>query len=314
MFDHDAPHPEASQLTAFAGNELNRLAEARTEESLAEALKRDGLHILAFSGNRLVLKHEEQVLDPLFAPYELADLAPDPDNAVLLGYKANGEPRIALPVLAEESRFAQGYKLITARELYRDTDLEAELIGEAAQGFSLLHWNSENRFCGSCGQPMQPRIGGYKRECPACGRISFPRTDPVAIMLCVDEKEDRVLLGRGVHFPEGMYSCLAGFIEPAETIENAVRREVLEESGTRIGRVRYHASQPWPVPHQLMIGVLAEALSFEITRDEAELADCRWFSRDEVKAMIDLRSEAAKAPAKGTIAHRLMSDWLDWTA
>jgi NAD+ diphosphatase len=312
LFDTLAPHPEASALTAFSGNAINRDAEHRTEDSLSDALKTEGAHCLPFSNNRLVLKHEGQILDPLFAAYELAELEPDFDSAVLLGHKPNGEPRIAVPVRVSDEQLIEGYKALSARELYRDADLEPELLGEAAQGFSLLHWNSENRFCGTCGQKMEPRIGGYKRQCPGCGRISFPRTDPVAIMMTIDEANDRCLLGRGAHFPEGMYSCLAGFIEPAETIENAVRRETFEESGITLGRVRYHASQPWPMPHQLMIGCYAEALSLEITIDADELADCRWFTRAEVQAMINLETEEIKAPAPGTIAHRLMSDWLDW--
>ncbi|BCH64537.1 NADH pyrophosphatase [Agrobacterium vitis] len=312
LFDIDTPHPEASALTAFAGNGLERYAEHRSEESLSEAFKAEGMHVLAFAGNRLVFKHEGLVLDPLFAPYELTVLRPDLDNAVLLGRRPSGEPRIAVPVTISEEQLATGYKALTARELFRDPNIDAELVGEAAQGFSLLHWNSENRFCGTCGKPMEPRLGGYKRECPACGRMAFPRTDPVVIMMTVDEDNDRCLLGRGAHFPEGMYSCLAGFVEPAETIENAVRRETYEEAAITIGRVRYHASQPWPMPHQLMIGCYAQALSFEISRDENELADCRWFSRAEVQAMIDLETETVKAPAPGTIAHRLMSDWLDW--
>jgi NAD+ diphosphatase len=312
IFDTSAPHPEASSLTAFSGNGLDRNAEHRTEASLAEALAVEGTHLLAFAGNRLIFKHEGQILDPLFAPYELAGLEPDLDNAVLLGHKPNGEPRIAVPVNAGEEQLAMNYKALTARELFREAGVDEELVGEAAQGFSLLHWNGENRFCGSCGQAMESRIGGYKRECLACGRVAFPRTDPVVIMMTIDELNDRCLLGRGAHFPEGMYSCLAGFLEPAETIENAVRRETLEESGITIGRVRYHATQPWPMPHQLMIGCYAEALSLDVTRDEAELVDCRWFTREEVQSMIDLTNEAVKAPVRGTIAHRLMSDWLDW--
>jgi NAD+ diphosphatase len=113
---------------------------------------------------------------------------------------------------------------------------------------------------------MTPESGGYRRKCQACGHTVFPRTDPVAIMLAVDETRDRCLLGRSPHFPPGMYSCLAGFIEPGETMEDAVRRETLEESGIRIGRVRYHASQPWPMPHSLMIGVYAEAKAWTSPR------------------------------------------------
>ena len=130
----------------------------------------------------------------------------------------------------------------------------------------------------------------------------------------VAEARDRCLLGRSPHFPPGMYSCLAGFIEPGETMEDAVRRETLEESGIRVGRVRYHASQPWPMPHSLMIGVYAEAQSLEITRDTAELEDCRWFDRAETEAMLaaSLGEADASAPPPGAIAHRLMRDWLDW--
>ncbi|QLF69011.1 NAD(+) diphosphatase [Peteryoungia desertarenae] len=312
IFDTAAPHPEASALTAFSGNGLDRYAEHRNEDSLAEAFALDGMHILAFAGNALVLKHDGQVLDPLFAPYELADLEPDLESAILLGRKPNGEYRIAVPVRATEENLTAQYKLLSPRALFREEGVDPELVGEAAQGFSLLHWNKENRFCGGCGKPVETRIGGYKRECIHCSRVFFPRTDPVVIMMTIDEANDRCLLGRGAHFPEGMYSCLAGFIEPAETIESAVRRETFEESGIVIGRVRYHASQPWPMPHQLMIGCYAEALSLEVTRDEAELADCRWFTRDEVQAMIDHRSEIEKAPNDGTIANRLMRDWLDW--
>ncbi|KJS21536.1 MAG: DNA mismatch repair protein MutT, partial [Hoeflea sp. BRH_c9] len=159
-----------------------------------------------------------------------------------------------------------------------------------------------------------PEAGGYRRKCQACGHVAFPRTDPVGIMLVVDEASDRCLLGRSPHFPPGMFSCLAGFIEPGETIEDAVRRETLEESGIRVGRVRYHASQPWPMPHTLMIGVYAEAISLDITRDTAELEDCRWFDRTETAAMLaSVLGEAdASAPPPGAIAHRLMRDWLDW--
>ena len=128
------------------------------------------------------------------------------------------------------------------------------------------------------------RIGGYRRDCPNCGAEHFPRTDPVVIMLAIDG--ERCLLGRQARFAPGMYSCLAGFVEPGETIEDAVRRETAEEAGITVGRVRYHASQPWPFPSSLMIGCHAEALSRDIVRDDAELEACRWFSRAEVRAML----------------------------
>jgi len=152
------------------------------------------------------------------------------------------------------------------------------------------------------------RIGGYKRVCTGCEAQLFPRTDPVAIMLAVTP--DKCLLGRSPHFPPGMYSCLAGFIEPGETIEDAVRRETFEESGIRIGRVAYHASQPWPFPHSLMIGCFGEALTHDVDPDREELEDCRWFFRDEVAAIIaGTHPDGILMPPPGAIASHLVRAW-----
>ncbi len=313
LFDTDSPHPEPSSLTAFSGNRLDRQSEYREEGCLQKALAVEGAHILAFTGSKLILKHDGQILDPLFAAYELPELKPDFDNAVLLGYLETGEPRIAVPVGIPAEDLAAHYKPTETRALYRDGLLDEELLGEAAQGAALIHWNATNRFCGKCGAPTEGRIGGYRRVCSACQHMTFPRTDPVAIMLTIDLEGDRCLLGRSHHFQEGMYSCLAGFVEPGETIEHAVRRETFEEAGIEIGRVRYHASQPWPMPHSLMIGCYAEATSIEIRIDEQEIADCRWFSRSEVETMLEaLPGDGFFAPPRGAIAHRLIRDWIDW--
>ena len=189
----------------------------------------------------------------------------------------------------------------------------AEALGELAQGAALLAWHHGHRFCGRCGAETRMRIGGYKRTCTGCGAEHFPRTDPVAIMLAV--REDSCLLGRGPHFGPGMYSCLAGFIEPGETIEAAVRRETLEESGIRLGRVLYHASQPWPFPHTLMIGCFGEALNGDIAFDGRELEDCRWFARDEVRAMVEGRHpDGLGIPPAGAIASHLIRFWAEAAA
>ncbi|MGK6314472.1 NAD(+) diphosphatase [Neorhizobium sp. DT-125] len=313
LFETDAPHPEPSDLTAFSGNKLDRQAEYREDDCLEKALAVEGMHIFAFTGSRLILKHDGQILDPLFAPYELAELNPDFDNAILLGYKENGEPRIAVPVLIPAEELASQYKPTEARALFRDSLIEGELQGEIAQAVALLNWNAANKFCGRCGSPTEMKIGGYKRLCTNCQHQMFPRTDPVVIMLAVDVERDRCLLGRSHHFQEGMYSCLAGFVEPGETIENAVRRETLEESGIEIGRVRYHASQPWPMPHSLMIGCYAEAISTEIRIDPQEMQDVRWFGRAEAAAMLDAGPDSPYfAPVRGAIAHRLLRDWIEW--
>lgn len=313
LFDTDAPHPEPGSLTAFAGNMLDRQAEYRADDCVEKAFAIEGTHIYAFSGSKLILKHDDRVLDPLFSAYELADLQPDFDNAILLGYKESGEPRIAVPVGIAADDLASHFKPADARALYRDALLEGEILGEVAQAVSLLNWNAANRFCGKCGSPTEPKIGGYKRVCTSCDHMMFPRTDPVVIMLTVDLENDRCLLGRSHHFQEGMYSCLAGFVEPGETIEHAVRRETFEEAGIEIGRVRYHASQPWPMPHSLMIGCYAEATSSDITIDRQEMSDVRWFSRAEVTQMLDAGPDSTFfAPHPGAIAYRLMRDWIEW--
>lgn len=313
LFTSDSPHPEPSRLTAFAENALNRDSEHRDETSVEKALSIDGTHLLAFAGEQLILKHDGQVLDPLFARYELAELKPDWDNAVLLGYKKNGEPRLAVPVGVAADDLASQYKATDMRALWREHLFEGEILGEAAQAVSLIRWNSDNRFCGRCGSVTEGHIGGYKRVCTACQHMIFPRTDPVVIMLVVDEAKNLCLLGRSHHFAPGMYSCLAGFVEPGETIENAVRRETHEEASIVTGRIRYHASQPWPMPHTLMIGCYAEAKSTEIHIDDKELDDCRWFTPEETLDMLN-RTDANgnTSPPKGAIAHRLMRDWVEW--
>ena len=185
-----------------------------------------------------------------------------------------------------------------------------EPLGALAQGAALLAWNQNHRFCARWGSPTEMRAGGYKRLCVQCGAEHFPRTDPVAIMLTVTR--DRCLLGRGRHFAPGMFSALAGFVEPGETIEDAVRRETLEESGIRLGRVQYFASQPWPFPYSLMIGCFGEALNEDIHADLSELEACRWFERDEVRAGLEKRHpDGIFMPPKGAIAHHLIRTWVD---
>jgi NAD+ diphosphatase len=174
----------------------------------------------------------------------------------------------------------------------------------------LLAWHDSHRFCSRCGTETVRRDGGYRRTCPNCEAQHFPRTDPVAIMMVVHG--DKCLLARGAHFAPGSYSCLAGFIEPGETIENAVRRETLEETNLPVGRVLYHASQPWPFPYSLMIGCHAEALSDEFTLDKAELEDGRWFTREEVVTMLDRTHPGGLiTPPPGAIAAHLIRSWVD---
>lgn len=315
LFDHDAPHGEASRLVAFSGNRLDRRSEHRKEHELGDAFIDPATRYFAITQGRLAMRIDGDAPVGLLTTEDIAAMQPHNADAILIGWTEAGAARIALPVGVAPDDLSEAFKAIDTRSVYRQALLDEETLGAYAQGVSLVSWALAHRFCGACGGAMTPEAGGYRRKCQACGHVAFPRTDPVGIMLVVDEAGDRCLLGRSPHFPPGMYSCLAGFIEPGETMEDAVRRETLEESGIRVGRVRYHASQPWPMPHTLMIGVYAEAKSFEITRDTAELEDCRWFDRTETAAMLaSVLGEAdASAPPPGAIAHRLMRDWLDWS-
>lgn len=298
---------------AFAQNSLDRQSEHREETALPEALDDPSTRFFAIVAGRLVMRFDGERLEGLLDRNEIEELKPDKTNAILLGWDGKGAPRVALPVGRAEDELPDHLRALDPRSIYRQQLLDVETLGAYAQANSMAAWAASTRHCGRCGHTMMPEAGGYRRRCANCDNLSFPRTDPVAIMLAIDESRDRCLLGRSFGFQPGMYSCLAGFIEPGETMENAVRRETFEESGIRIGRVRYHASQPWPVPHSLMIGVLAEATSFEISRDTHELEDCRWFSRMETEAMLATSlGDAAATPPPGAIAHRLMRDWLDW--
>jgi NAD+ diphosphatase len=174
---------------------------------------------------------------------------------------------------------------------------------------AMMFWHSRHRYCGLCGSPTRSEEAGHMRRCtdPACNTMHFPRTDPAVIMLVADG--DRVLLGRNRNFPlPGMYSTLAGFVEPGESLEDAVAREVREETGIEVGAVHYHSSQPWPFPANIMLGFVAEARTAEITIDFGELEDARWFERSWLLAHQD--DDAFRLPRLDSIARRLIEDWL----
>ena len=185
------------------------------------------------------------------------------------------------------------------------TPREAEL---AATAKALLQWHAGHGFCAVCGAASAPAMAGWQRSCAACGAHHFPRTDPVVIMLIL--RGNSVLLGRSPAWPEGMYSLLAGFVEPGETLEAAVRRETFEETGIRVGAVRYLASQPWPFPASLMFGCEGLALSEAITVDPVEIADALWLTREEMVTVMAGRHARIRAPRAGAIAHFLIAAWL----
>ena len=239
-----------------------------------------------------MLKNAAAGLDPLFTLAETRDFAGVAEK-VFLG-RVDGAPRFAIALDAAAIAVLQAREDVTVTDLRSIAVrglLDADHLPPLAEGKALLGWHARHRFCPNCGAPTQPVEAGWRRDCASCVTQHFPRTDPVAIMLAIDG--ERCLLGRSHRFQAGAWSCLAGFIEPGETIEDAVRRELHEEAGIVCGRVDYFASQPWPFPSSLMIGCHAQALSREITIDRTELADARWFEREEVALML------ARAASRG---------------
>jgi NAD+ diphosphatase len=219
--------------------------------------------------------------------------------------------------------FGMGISAPAAEKLIGREDVAVnELRGMAMQGAvppeelsavavakSLVNWHQRHGFCANCGARTSMREGGWKRECPSCKAEHFPRTDPVVIMLVT--KGDKCLMGRQSRFMTGMYSCLAGFVEAAETIEDAVKREVFEEAGIRCTDVAYYMTQPWPYPSSLMIGCTARALNDDIVVDRIELEDARWFDRDEARLMLTRKHpDGLAGPHPFAIAHHLLGRWV----
>ncbi|MGI3903013.1 MAG: NAD(+) diphosphatase [Janthinobacterium lividum] len=300
---------KTSATLGFAHNALDRLANRRDDEAFqAEIANSAEARTLAIIGDAALVRHGRNgAVDLWFDASDVAELG-SPGQRVFLGRDAGG-PAFAVEISMEPPSEESGFALLTPRQLAADAAVAPADLGALAEGKSLLSWHATHRFCGRCGTETKSSTSGWKRECPGCGLHHFPRTDPVVIMLAVDG--DRCLLGRQPRFPVGMYSCLAGFLEPGETIEDAVRREIGEEAGIACGAVTYLGCQPWPFPSSLMIGCLVEAASTEITIDADELEDARWFNREEVQAMLDGRHpEGLACPMPMAIAHHIVAAWV----
>lgn len=308
---------KAEQVT-FGGSGLDRAAHLRRDADAMAAGLAGGRVLALWRGK------------PLLAGTALAWVAAD--HAVL----AQGLPAVFLGLDAGGAVFAQDISAWQppvdpeAAEGFFDAglqhhpDLPADLaFGElravmadlapreaelAATARALLEWHRSHGFCAACGARSLPTDAGWQRTCPACAAHHFPRTDPVVIMLIT--RGNSLLVGRSPNWPAGMYSLLAGFIEPGETIEAAVRREVAEESGVIVGEVSYLASQPWPFPASLMLGCRGEALSDAVTVDPAELEDAFWISREEMVTVMAGGHPTMRASRKGSIAQFLIANWL----
>ncbi len=319
--------PELAANLGFTGNPLDRLSEKRDDATAVATLRaRPDARCAVLVRDMPVLRPaDDGGLDCWFLLDEAVCLGAE-RAFVLLGELSEG-PRFALlltdasaepderPDVAGTS--GQPPLIVPGREDLTITDLRSiasqrllprQDVAMLGQAKSILHWHVRHGFCAHCGVPTRVGAAGWRRECEACKAQHFPRTDPVVIMLVTDG--ERCLLGRSGRFGKGMYSALAGFLEPGETIEEAVRREVREEAGILVGRVTYVASQPWPFPSSLMIGCLGEAVSSEITIDHTELEDARWFTRAEVAQMLErAHPDGLSAPQPIAIARHLLSHW-----
>jgi NAD+ diphosphatase len=300
----------------FTGARLDRAAGRRGDEAWLAAQAADPAARAVLAGDEGV--HVTASGEPRLALIELAALeAPEP---LLLGLDAagpvfavdaerddGGRPRPAVAGLGEgPPRSDTGTRALGLRPAA--AALPAADAGLAAYAASLVNWHRRHQHCAVCGTPTVIAEGGIVRRCPRCGAEHHPRTDPVVIMLVTDS--DRVLLGRQGAWPPGRYSALAGFVEPGESLEEAVAREVREEAGVEVGAPRYVGSQPWPFPSSLMIGFIAPWRSGEPRRADAELEDVRWFARADVADAVAGRDSPVGLPPRFAIARRLLEHWL----
>jgi NAD+ diphosphatase len=307
------PPFDRSAAIGFSLNPLDRLSERRDDAGFIAEKKADASsRFLMLAGDVPILKVVGEARSPLFLKDEAAALGPIVES-VFLGVEPDGRALFGATIdasLAPALSERPGIELIDLRSLAMRGLLEPPMLGEVGGAKAMLDWHHRHGFCANCGAASRVAAAGWRRECPNCHAQHFPRVDPVVIMLAVDG--ERCLLGRQARFAPGMYSALAGFLEPGETIEDAVRREIREEAGIRCSRVRYMASQPWPFPSSLMIGCFAEAETQDVVVDRDELEDARWFPREELAAMFSgSHPSDLKAPAPFAIAHHLLKAFLE---
>jgi NAD+ diphosphatase len=298
------------EIYCFAGNPLDRVSERRRDREWIASL-------LADPESRILPLYELKpaIPDMLRPALDWQAIAPwraaieTGATCIFLGIGDDRRARFAIDASGSgASADAENIDVRTLAPLVPAG--EAAILAEAR---SLIDWHARHRFCAQCGASTEVGSAGWTRRCPNCRAQHYPRSDPVTIMLVV--RGERALLGRNKRRPGLRFSCLAGFMEPGETPEESVRREVKEESGIRVGRVKYLAAQPWPFPSTLMMGFLAEAISEEITIDPEELAEARWFERGEIRDMVARAASGEDDPGRVSlpqplaIAHHLCRRW-----
>jgi NAD+ diphosphatase len=293
---------------AFSGATVDRVATQRHDPAwIGRQLADPASRAVAATRDGVLVDPDDVALSRL-APHRNGD-GDEQDEPILLGLE-DGRPLFALDLeaLGDDVRgaLAPGVRTVALRDA--GALLPRDEAGLAAYAVALLNWHRRHRFCSNCGHATVIEEGGYSRRCPHCGTVQFPRTDPVVIMLV--EHDGRLLLGRRSGWPGNRYSVLAGFVSPGESLEEAVVREVLEESGIMARDPRYVASQPWPFPSSLMLGFEARADGGEPRARDGELQDVRWFTRDAVRAAARGEGTGVELPPAVSIARFLIDGWL----
>ncbi|MBL8556887.1 MAG: NAD(+) diphosphatase [Phenylobacterium sp.] len=300
----------------FAGNPLDRASDRRTDADwlAGQLASSDSLGLAIWNGKPLVEKTAggkggEGGVQIAYLPSKMVDeLSGGPERLLFMGlWKDTAVFAVDMEGTSDPALGPlQGLgEFMDLRQIaLRLPQTDAAILATAKQMFE---WRRRHQYCASCGQPSEAMDGGWKRRCPACEAEHFPRTDPVVIMLAVHG--DRCMVGRQEIWPKGMFSALAGFLEPGESIEEACARELAEEAGLKTVSVRYHSTQPWPYPSSLMIGLIAEVEDEDARPDQTELSEVRWFSREEARALVRGEYADTFCPQPMAIAHQLIKAW-----
>jgi NAD+ diphosphatase len=302
-------------MIPFGGNPLNRASEKRTDKNWIESKRRDETSlILPMWRLEPFLLGTEKSIPPvelgLLKPGIADSLAGAGAACIFLGL--DGDTAVFALDISEASD-PQKVGPLAGWGFFREARTAAQIVSIKdaaiiAQAKAMIDWHRRHGYCPSCGAPTKMMDAGYRRLCDKCHAEHFPRVDPVVIMLATHG--EACLVGRGKQFPSGMFSALAGFVEPGETIEEAVRRELMEEASVKVGEVTYYATQPWPFPSSLMIGCFAKAENRDVKADENELAEVRWIERSVARELIEGKQvDGLRVPPAIAIAHHLIKTW-----
>lgn len=305
--------PLSAITNVFAGNPLNRVSERRTDAAWLDArlADRDSLALPLWNGQPLTEPGKDGGVQLAYIPVRMGEeLAGGWERLLFLGlWKETAVFAVDLEGAPDPTDGP-----LSGLGAFKDLRAVATVLvpaeaAIAATAKGLFEWRRKHRHCAACGEPSAVADGGWKRVCPACRAEHFPRTDPVVIML--PTHGEKCLLGRQAMWPKGMYSALAGFLEPGETIEEACARELMEEAALIATSVRYHSNQPWPFPNSLMIGLIAEVANEDARPDQTELEAVRWFTRAEARQLVAGGFDGCFAPPAMAIAHQLLKSWAE---